>query len=98
MLSLFLSLRDERFTKEEKYEWFKDYSHFRHIIQPHLTPNSSVLELGCGNSQMCDGLYNDGTTDITCIDLSHVAVHNMQNRLLSQGFKGYLPFYIDCKI
>ncbi|KEH30388.1 putative endothelin-converting enzyme 1 [Medicago truncatula] len=96
---------DERFSKEEKYEWFKEYSHFRHIIQPHLTPNSSVLELGCGNSQMCDGLYNDGTTNITCIDLSHVAVHNMQNRLLSQGFKDIkvmqadmleLPFDDEC--
>jgi hypothetical protein len=82
--------RDERFTKEEKYEWLKDYSHFRHLIQPHLTSNSSVLELGCGNSQMCEGLYMDGTTNITCIDLSHVAVHNMQNRLLSQKFKGSL--------
>jgi hypothetical protein len=39
---------------------------------------------------MCEGLYMDGTTNITCIDLSHVAVHNMQNRLLSQKFKGSL--------
>ncbi|XP_004507399.1 uncharacterized protein [Cicer arietinum] len=96
---------DERFSKEEKYEWFKDYSHFRHLIKPHLTPHSSVLELGCGNSQMCEGLYKDGTTNITCIDLSHVAVHNMQNRLLSHGVKDIkvmqadmleLPFDDEC--
>nr|AGV54743.1 endothelin-converting enzyme 2-like protein [Phaseolus vulgaris] len=81
---------DERFTKEEQYEWFKDYSHFRHLIQPHLTPHSAVLELGCGNSQMCEQLHKDGTNNITCIDLSHVAVENMQKRLLSRGFKGQL--------
>lgn len=47
-----------------------------------------VLELGCGNSQMCEDLYKDGVTNITCIDLSSVAVENMQKRLFSRGFKG----------
>ncbi|RDX85886.1 Protein TIC 62, chloroplastic, partial [Mucuna pruriens] len=96
---------DERFSKEEQYEWFKDYSHFRHLIQPHLTPHSSVLELGSGNSQMCEELHRDGTTNITCIDLSPVAVQNMQKRLLSRGFKDIkvlqadmleLPFEDEC--
>ncbi|KAG5145448.1 hypothetical protein JHK84_030991 [Glycine max] len=89
---------DERFSKEEQYEWFKDYSHFRHLIQPHLTPHSAVLELGCGNSQMCEQLHKDGTTNITCIDLSPVAVQNMQKRLLSRGFKGQLPQLYCCPV
>lgn len=37
--------RNERFKKEEHYEWFKDYSHFRHLIQAHINPNSSVNPL-----------------------------------------------------
>ncbi|OVA18627.1 Methyltransferase domain [Macleaya cordata] len=80
---------DKRFSSEEHYEWLKDYSHFRHLIQLHLQPvsSSSVLELGCGNSQLSEELYNDGITDITCIDLSAVAVDNMQKRLLSKGIK-----------
>lgn len=49
-----------------------------------------VLELGCGNSQLCEELYKDGVTEITCIDLSAVAVENMQKKLLSKGFKGVL--------
>ncbi|KAM7251320.1 hypothetical protein ACFE04_023203 [Oxalis oulophora] len=77
---------DERFSNEEHYEWFKDYSHFRHLIHPHIKPNSSVLELGTGNSQLCQELYDDGITDITCTDLSAVAVKNMQTRLLSKGY------------
>ena len=47
-----------------------------------------VLELGCGNSQLCDELYKDGIVDITCIDLSSVAVEKMQSRLLSKGYQG----------
>eukprot|EP00257_Ricinus_communis_P016406 XP_015574573.1 EEF1A lysine methyltransferase 4 isoform X1 [Ricinus communis] len=77
---------NERFSKEEHYEWFKDYSHFQHLIQAHITPNSSVLELGCGNSQLCEEMYKDGITDITCIDLSAVAVEKMQQRLSAKGY------------
>lgn len=47
-----------------------------------------VLELGCGNSQLCEELYKDGITEITCIDLSSIAVERMKDRLLSKGYKG----------
>lgn len=77
---------DERFSKEEHYEWFKDYSHFRHLLLQNIHSSSSVLELGCGNSQLSDEMYNDGITDITCIDLSSVAVEKMRSRLSSKGF------------
>ncbi|XP_050231175.1 uncharacterized protein LOC126680163 [Mercurialis annua] len=96
---------NERFSKEEHYEWFKDYSHFQHLIQTHISPNSSVLELGCGNSQLCDEMYNDGITEITCIDLSAVVVEKMQQRLLAKGYKEIkvleadmldLPFSDEC--
>ncbi|KAG2705574.1 hypothetical protein I3843_05G053200 [Carya illinoinensis] len=78
---------NDRFSNEEHYEWFKDYSHFRHLIQAHLKPNSTVLELGCGNSQLCEELYKDGITETTCIDLSAVAVEKMQRRLALKGYK-----------
>ncbi|RAL49364.1 hypothetical protein DM860_012797 [Cuscuta australis] len=78
---------DKRFAREDHYEWFKDYSHFRHLVLAHIQPRSSVLELGCGNSQMCEELYRDGVSKLTCIDLSPIAVEKMKNRLLSKGFK-----------
>lgn len=78
---------DTRFSNEEHYEWLKDYSQFRHLVQPHLNPSFSVLELGCGNSQLSEELYKDGIAKITCIDLSAVAVENKKKQLLSKGFK-----------
>ncbi|KAH9614014.1 hypothetical protein KSS87_022803 [Heliosperma pusillum] len=78
---------NERFDKEQHYEWFKDYSHFRHLILEHIKPHSSVLELGCGNSQLSEEMHKDGITNITCTDLSPVAVHNLHTRLSSKGFK-----------
>lgn len=47
--------------------------------------------MGCGNSQLCEELYKDGITELTCIDLSAVAVEKMQQRLTSKGYRG-LPF------
>lgn len=47
-----------------------------------------VLEVGCGNSQLCEEMYKDGVTDLTCIDLSSVAVEKMKQRLLTKGYKG----------
>jgi 2-polyprenyl-3-methyl-5-hydroxy-6-metoxy-1,4-benzoquinol methylase len=49
-----------------------------------------VLELGCGNSQLCEELYKDGVTEITCIDLSSIAVEKMQKRLALKGYKGVI--------
>ncbi|KAL8060487.1 hypothetical protein ABFX02_02G027400 [Erythranthe guttata] len=96
---------DQRFAQEEHYEWFKEYSHFRHLILEHIQPTSAVLEVGCGNSQLCEELHRDGIAELTCIDLSSVAVDKMKKRLLSKGYKGIkvleadmldLPFEDEC--
>ncbi|KAJ8645712.1 hypothetical protein MRB53_007460 [Persea americana] len=96
---------DRRFSCEEHYEWFKDYSHFRHLIQQNIKSSDSVLELGCGNSQLCEELYRDGISQITCIDLSTVAVEKMRKRLLDNGYNDIkvleadmldLPFGNEC--
>ncbi|XP_021741562.1 methyltransferase-like protein 13 [Chenopodium quinoa] len=78
---------NDRFAKEEHYEWLKYYSHFRHLILENIQPNSSVLELGCGNSQLSDEMYKNGIKNITCTDLSPIVVEKVQKRLLLKEFK-----------
>ncbi|KAL6848847.1 hypothetical protein ACP4OV_021430 [Aristida adscensionis] len=81
--------RDERFGKEEHYEWFKDFFHFRHLLAPLLSPSLSVLEVGCGNSRLGEELLREGVASgVTCVDLSPVAVQRMRDRLARQGTKG----------
>ncbi|KAL3617137.1 hypothetical protein CASFOL_039531 [Castilleja foliolosa] len=59
----------------------------------------SVLEIGCGNSQLCEELYKDGITELTCIDLSSVAVEKMKQILASNGCKdGCIHYRRRCKI
>lgn len=38
-------VRDERFVEEEQYEWFKDYSHFQHLILENIKPTDKVCNL-----------------------------------------------------
>uniref|UniRef100_A0A8I6YFV2 Methyltransferase domain-containing protein n=1 Tax=Hordeum vulgare subsp. vulgare TaxID=112509 RepID=A0A8I6YFV2_HORVV len=81
---------DGRFDKEEHYEWFKDFSHFRHLLAPLLSPSLlQVLEVGCGNSRIGDELLREGVAGgITRINLSLVAVQRMRDRLAEQGASG----------
>ncbi|KAG6511367.1 EEF1A lysine methyltransferase 4-like [Zingiber officinale] len=79
---------DERFAAEEHYEWFKDYSHFQHLLRPFLNPSHSVLEIGCGNSRLCEELRKDGVADMTCVDISPVAVERMRSRFRDKGLEG----------
>lgn len=47
-----------------------------------------VLELGCGNSRLSMDMFHDGITQITCSDLSPIAVQQMQKRLEEENCTG----------
>ncbi|CAM0873792.1 unnamed protein product [Alopecurus aequalis] len=80
---------DQRFGKEEHYEWLKDFSHLRHLLAPLLSPSISVLEVGCGSSRLGEELLREGVAGgVTCIDRSPVAVQRMRDRLAEQGTSG----------
>jgi len=73
---------DERFTIESSYEWLASYD----IIKPQLIPHldlmrtSSVLVVGCGNSNFSVDLFNDGVTNITSIDFSETVIAVMKGK------------------
>ncbi|KAG6511365.1 hypothetical protein ZIOFF_029428 [Zingiber officinale] len=74
-----------RFATEEHYEWFKDYSHFQHLLRPFLNRPHSI---GCGYSRLCEELRKDGVADMTCVDISPVAVERMRSRFRDKGLEG----------
>lgn len=82
---------NERFSREDHYEWLKDYSHFQHLILKHIRPSDRVLELGCGNSRMSEHMYQDGITHITCTDMSSVAIENLRERCSARRCEGIVP-------
>ena len=69
---------DERFQKEDNYEWLCSYKDVACQIQPFLQTNSRILILGCGNSRFSEDLYNDGYIHITNVDYSEKVIHRMK--------------------
>ncbi|KAK6028122.1 hypothetical protein OSTOST_05836, partial [Ostertagia ostertagi] len=65
---------DERFAEEKQFEWLADFDAFKHLIIPKLSPDSRILHIGCGTSQMSMQLYKMGFTNITNVDFSQVLV------------------------
>ncbi|BDA44495.1 EEF1A lysine methyltransferase 4 [Coccomyxa sp. Obi] len=76
---------DERFQKEEEYDWFKGYKEFAHLVTPHLQPSSKILILGCGNSSLTADLFSDGFQRITSVDLSPAVIDRMRTRAAEKG-------------
>ncbi|EIE27069.1 S-adenosyl-L-methionine-dependent methyltransferase [Coccomyxa subellipsoidea C-169] len=76
---------DERFQKEEEYEWFKGYKEFSHLLKPHLEASSRILVLGCGNSSLTADLFCDGFQSLTSVDLSPAVIERMRQRAADKG-------------
>lgn len=45
--------REERYSKEESFDWFKTYEDLKPLLNEHITSKDArILMLGCGNSSM----------------------------------------------
>lgn len=77
---------DARFAEEEEYEWFRQYSTFRHLVERSCDPSSRILVVGCGNSRLSEDLVTvSGLKRVTSTDLSEVVVSRMRAAALARG-------------
>ncbi|XP_056452367.1 EEF1A lysine methyltransferase 4 isoform X2 [Gadus chalcogrammus] len=71
---------DERYQVEQSFDWFGDFSKFKHLLENLINKDDSILVLGCGNSSMSGEMYDAGYRRITNIDYSSVCVDAMAAR------------------
>nr|CAG8440446.1 11406_t:CDS:2 [Entrophospora candida] len=72
---------NERYSKEETFDWFKTYKDLSPLFKKHLLDeNVSILMLGCGNSTLSEDMYDDGYCNITNIDFSNIVIDNMKEK------------------
>lgn len=71
---------DERYTKEENFEWCKSYDDFKGLMHEHVRNSDRILMLGCGNSALSEQMYQDGYRNIVNIDFSSVVIENMKRK------------------
>jgi EEF1A lysine methyltransferase 4 len=68
---------DERFQKEETYDWLLTYQQIKSSILQFLRPDHKILIIGCGNSTFSADLYDDGFQNIVNIDFSKIVIDRM---------------------
>lgn len=69
---------NERYTKEEMYDWLGDYNVFKDLINKYVEKSAKILMVGCGNSQLSQQMYQDGYQNIISTDISKVCIENQQ--------------------
>eukprot|EP00708_Paratrimastix_pyriformis_P005967 GAFH01005134.1.p1 GENE.GAFH01005134.1~~GAFH01005134.1.p1 ORF type:complete len:204 (-),score=8.22 GAFH01005134.1:39-650(-) len=72
---------DSRYTEANApFDWYLSYEHLRPIFAKYARPDSRILHIGCGNSRVCDAMYDDGYHRVTNIDISDVVIHQMRQQ------------------
>jgi SAM-dependent methyltransferase len=68
---------EERFKKEERYEWLASWQAVAKQLLPYLQPHHNILVVGCGNSSFSADLYEAGFHNITNIDFASSVIERM---------------------
>ena len=76
---------EERYKNSEDstFDWLENYSTLKEIIDSLKIPKDSgrILNLGCGNSEFSENMYDDGYHHIKNIDISHNVINLMNSRV-----------------
>ena len=75
---------EDRYKSSENttFDWLENYSALKDIISSLNIPKETgqILNLGCGNSEFAEDMYNDGYKNIKNIDISHNVIKTMAER------------------
>ena len=75
---------EDRYKSSENstFDWLENYSALRDIISSLNIPKETgqILNLGCGNSEFAENMYDDGYKNIKNIDISHNVIKAMAER------------------
>lgn len=86
---------EERYEKEDFYDWFIGYEELKDLITKYVPVNHSVLNLGCGNSRLPLEMQKNGYQKIVNVDNSSVVIDNMKE--MCRGIYGLHWLVCDVK-
>ena len=72
---------NERFEHtDSNFDWYADWDQLSKYFIPILTPDSKILMVGCGNSQMSNQMYSSNFKNIINIDISDIVIQKMKKQ------------------
>ena len=67
--------------KETTFDWLETYNTLKPLIDELKIPHDSkILNLGCGNAEICEDMYDDGFKNIINIDIASNVIDFMKVR------------------
>ncbi|WIA34526.1 hypothetical protein OEZ86_012849 [Tetradesmus obliquus] len=95
---------ESRYQREPAvFEWFFGHTALRRIIRAYVTKKKPVLHLGCGTSNLQEGMAKSGYTVVNT-DISTVVITKMKERHANYSNLSYvvsdcrdMPEFLDCQ-
>eukprot|EP01016_Furgasonia_blochmanni_P043865 TRINITY_DN6023_c0_g1_i9.p1 TRINITY_DN6023_c0_g1~~TRINITY_DN6023_c0_g1_i9.p1 ORF type:complete len:108 (+),score=36.40 TRINITY_DN6023_c0_g1_i9:148-471(+) len=63
----------------KQFDWYQRYEGVKDIVTQYITPESKILNVGCGSSRMSEEMVDSGYKNIINIDISQVLIEAMQD-------------------
>jgi len=76
----FFKKLEQKNNDSEFFEWYGEFPSFSPYLTPILLPSHHILNIGCGNSQFSEQLYDSGFPNIKNIDFSEKVIKKMKKR------------------
>ena len=73
---------DKRYKKQmdSYFDWLENYESLRPLMDNIFDRHDSILNVGCGNAQITEDMYDDGYTSIVNTDISTVVIDQMSQK------------------
>ena len=74
---------EERYNEQKDFtfDWLEDYDSLKPIIEEiKIEKTGKILNLGCGNSEFCEKMFDDGYENIYNIDICSNVIEFMKER------------------
>jgi SAM-dependent methyltransferase len=75
---------DQRYKKQKDtyFDWLENYESLKPLMNNLFDKHDKILNVGCGNAQLTEDMYDDGYTSIVNTDISTVVIEQMRERNL----------------
>ena len=62
------------------FDWLETYASMSGLLEQFIKKDDLIINLGCGNGELHEDMYDDGYTDILNVDISSVCIEQMEKR------------------
>lgn len=68
---------------EDQFDWYQDYNKLRDVITQFIpkSPETIILNIGCGNSTLSEKMFNEGYRFQINIDKAQDCINMMRKKL-----------------